>query len=556
MRFSILGILLILSVGWVTGFQITEVYPDTFLNGDADEYLVITGAGLLDSLEITDGEGTLAFPPGSISSGTVTIARDGDAFFSVTGHYPDFELVGKSDPVPNLHGASRFQLGNKKDEIHLIQAGVVIQNISWPGTFKPRKGQVHYLGPQGWDERVLMSGGSRFEPVSLSNISGTAFVSPDCGRSVFEKAISSAKRSILVNVYEFTDPGFAESLCQAADRGVTVTVLLEGGPVGGIPPDEEKIISRLSACGIPVLAMSGTGEDHTPYRFNHAKYLVIDDESLLLTTENFKPHSFPPAGMGGNRGWGVFLISPPLASYFSEVFASDLNGPGIIQVWGNNSETYPYAGDPYPPVFSPVDFADARVTPVLSPDTSSLIVPFIEGTSRRLLIEQAYIKHWSDGRRNPYLEAAIQAARRGVDVRILLDSYPYNIEDDADNDEIVAEVNRIAKQEQIPLQARLIDLPISGLVKLHAKGVVADDAVFISSVNWNENSPVFNREAGVIIEHKGVADYFSSVFEQDWNGAVHLHTTGSRVPDLMKIIAAIGSLTLVLVLYWWRHRRN
>lgn len=556
MRFSILGILLIFSVGGVTGFQITEVYPDTFLNGDADEYLVLTGVGPLDSLAITDGEGTLAFPPGSISSGTVTIARDGDAFFSVTGRYPDFEIIGMNDLVPNLHGVSRFQLGNKKDHIQLILEGFVIQNISWPGVFKPRKGQVHYLATHGWDERVLMSGGSRFEPVSFSHVSGTVFVSPDCGRSVFEEVISSARRSILVNIYEFTDPGFADLLCQAADRGVTVRVLLEGGPVGGIPPDEAQIISRLSACGIPVMAMSGSGEDHTPYRFNHAKYLVVDDESLLLTTENFKPHSFPPAGMGGNRGWGVLLHSPVLASYFSEVFASDLNGPGIIQVWGNNSEIYPYAGDPYRPVFSLVNFADARVVPVLSPDTSSLIVPFIEGASRRLLIEEAYIKHWSEGRRNPYLEAAIQAARRGVDVRILLDSYSYNIEDDADNDEIVAEVNRIAKQEQIPLQARLIDLSMSGLVKLHAKGVVADDAVFISSVNWNENSPVFNREAGVIIEHKEVADYFSLVFEQDWNGSVHIRPTGSRVPDMMKIIAALMSLILVFVLYWWRHRRN
>lgn len=556
MRFSILGLLLVLAVGVVTGFQITEIYPDTFLNGDADEYLVLTGAGPLDSLEITDGEGTLTFPSGLKSSGTITIARDGDAFFTVTGRYPDFEIIGKSDQVPNLQGSSRFQLGNKKDDIQLIQQGLVIQNISWPGTFKARKGQVHYLSPQGWDERVLMRGGSRFEPATFSHLSGIAFVSPDCGRSVFENVISSAQDSILVNVYEFTDPGFVELLCQAAGRGVTITVLLEGGPVGGIPPDEEKIISRLSACGISVMAMSGSGENHTPYRFNHAKYLVVDDESLLLTTENFKPHSFPSAGMTGNRGWGVLITSPALAAYFSEVFAADLNGPGIVQVWGNDSEIYPYYGGSYRPVFSPVKFTDARVTPVLSPDTSSLIVPVIERASSRLLIEEAYIKHWSEGRRNPYLEAVIQAARRGVDVRILLDSYSYNIEDDADNDEIVEEVNRIAKQEQIPLQARLIDLSISGLVKLHAKGVVADDTVFISSVNWNENSPVFNREAGLIIDNKVVSDYFASVFEQDWNGVVPHRSSDTPVPDMMKITAAVGALTLVFVLYWWRHRRN
>lgn len=555
MRISALVLILFCCVTGVYGYQITEVYPDTYLNGDADEYLIITGQGSLNMLTVTDGEGTITFPSGSVSSGTITIARDGEAFHSVTERYPDYELIGKNPTVPNLEARGHFQLGNQKDDLTLVLDGKVIQNITWPGSFKPRKGQIHYINSHGvWDERVLISGASRFESEVFSNISGTVFVSPDCGRTVFEQVVTSANQTILMNIYEFTDPGIAALLCQAADRGVKVTVLIEGGPVGGISPDEKSVISMLVKNGIQVAVMKGVGEDHAPYRYDHAKYLIIDGKYLLLTTENFTPHSLPSPGLSGNRGWGVMVTSSELAAYFSKVYESDLNGPGVVSIPGNSSDILPYAASSYHTVFQPVQFRNATVTPVLAPDTCNLIIPFIKSASRRLLIEEAYIKHWSGGKKNPYLDAVIQTARRGVNVRILLDSYPYNIEDEGDNDDIVAEINLIADQENLPLEARLIDLNNLGLLKLHAKGVIADDAVFISSINWNENSPVFNREAGLIISDKTAAGYFASVFEQDWKGEMRV-SSGNKGPDQVKIITVTGVILLLIVVYWWRHRK-
>ncbi|WP_300036203.1 phospholipase D-like domain-containing protein [Methanospirillum sp.] len=532
------------------------MYPDTYLDGDADEYLVISGQGALDTLEITDGEGRITFPAGSVSSDSITIARDAEAFHKVTGRYPSYELLDTSPGVPTPVIDGRFQLANKKDELTLIDHGLVIQNLTWPGTFKPRKGQVHILGSDGiWDSRVFISGASRFESATFTQVSGTAFVSPDCGRSVLEQAITAASREILVNVYEFTDPGLADLLCQATLRGVKVTVLLEGGPVGGISPEEQAVIAKLHNSGISVYAMTGAGEDHAPYRYDHAKYLVIDGEKLLLSTENFKPHSFPPTGLAGNRGLGILMSSPELSSYFSKIFYSDLTGPGVSGIIGCQSEIAPYSAESYSPVYAPIQFTASSVTPVISPDTSDLILSLINGTSNRLLIEEAYIKHWSHGKRNPYLDAAIAAARRGVHVRILLDSYYYNIEDEEDNDEITAEITALANKEDLPIEARLLDLSGSGLLKLHAKGVIADDSVFISSINWNENSPSFNREAGLIIQDKTVAGYFSSVFEQDWQGFRKSHPQSDTGPDVAKLGLVCMILIMLGTVYWWRHRR-
>jgi cardiolipin synthase A/B len=556
MRLPLVILIFLFCINTVGAFQITEVYPDTYLGGDADEYLVISGEGSLNALEVTDGEGRITFPQGSQSSGSITIARDGEAFHTVTGRYPDYEMIGKSPSIPDMLLKGKFQLANQKDELMLMEHGTVVQNITWPGSFKPRKGQVHILGSDGiWDERVYIAGSSRFKPETYNSISGTAFVSPDCGRAIFEQTISSATRDILVNVYEFTDPGLADLLCDLALHGVNVTVLLEGGPVGGIIPEEQAVIAKLHSAGILVKAMTGAGEDHAPYRYDHAKYLVIDEKTLFLTTENFKSHSFPQAGLAGNRGWGVIISSPELCSYFSKVFYSDLNGPGVTNMEGSLSDIPPYSAESYYPVFEPLRFTASSITPVLSPDTSDLILSLINGTSRRILIEEAYIKHWSHGKKNPYLESVINAARRGVNVRILLDSYYYNTEDESDNDEIVAEISALASREHIPIEARLLDLPGSGLLKLHAKGIIADDSVLISSINWNENSPVFNREAGLIIQDSSVAGYFASVFEQDWNGYQKQHLQSEAGPDITKIGLACMILGMLGTLYWWRHRK-
>ncbi|MBR6037400.1 MAG: PKD domain-containing protein, partial [Candidatus Methanomethylophilaceae archaeon] len=52
---------------------------------------------------------------------------------------------------------------------------------------------------------------------------------------------------------------------------------------------------------------------------------------------------------------------------------------------------------------------------------------------------------------------------------------------------------------------------------VHNKGLVCDDVAIVSSVNWTSNSFNNNREAGVVIQSKNVADYFAGVFEKDFN---------------------------------------
>nr|WP_245249628.1 phospholipase D-like domain-containing protein [Methanolinea mesophila] len=537
--------------------QITEFCPDTYLPEDADEYLVLSGVGSLDGVVISDGEGGFRFPTGASIDGEIIIASHGTAYQAVHGTPPRYEWYDTSPFIEDVIRSGTLKLANKGDQLSLYHdQNRLVQTVSWPEDVTAREGQVHYYDGT-WDPRVLMLGQSRVLPVTCEGVRGTVFAAPDSSFSVFSDCVAGASSRILVNVYEFTSPRMASLLGEARDRGVSVEVLLEGGPVGGISREEQGVIFSLNQSGIPVYLMTGEQEAHPPYRFDHAKYMVVDESRVFITSENFKDHGFPVPVARGNRGWGAVLESRELAEYFSGIFYHDSRGawvdpaspadPGLPEDPVENSR--------YSPEFEPYGFDSARVTTVISPDSSGLISDLIRSAEDRIDIEQAYITDRSPGQLNPYLAEAINASRRGVRVRVILDSSWYNVAEDTDNDEMVSNINRIAVEEALPLQARLADLEGNNLMQVHNKGVIVDGRkVLISSINWNENSPTFNREAGVIIEHPGVGAYFSEVFEDDWNSG-RVETGGTPRPDYLKVGLAFAVLAVLAVYFTLRRRR-
>jgi len=549
-------LVLILSLWWVmhagAAVQIVEFCPDPYLYDDADEFLVLSGTGSLDSITISDSKGGFRFPQGTKINGLLTIARSGTAFEQSHGKYPDFEWLDYSQAVPNVINGDPLRMANSKDALMLYEDGLLVQKVAWPDDVKPREGQIHYLEKGVWDPRPLMIGQSRFSPAVFRNVSVTTFVSPDCSSDVFTYAVNSASDEVLVNVYEFSSPVIGDLLIAAKARGADVRVLVEGGPVGGISPEEKAVFWKMSERGIPVLAMVSRNRDPAPYRYDHAKYVVIDQRATLVTSENFKYSGFPLPGMIANRGWGVYLEDPALADYFSTVYITDYSGKSVTAYNGTPGNPEPTPEGKKSVEFLPGYFEGATVRPVIAPDTSNEITNLINSAERSIEIEQAYITNETPDSLNPYLSAAINASRRGVHVRVLLDSYWYNIEDEKDNDEMVALINRIGAFEHIPLEARCADLQMNQIKQIHNKGVIVDDSrVLVSSINWNSNSPNFNREAGVIIDHKGVARYFLEVFEDDWNPSIR---SPEIKTDYLKIVVVAVVITLLLIIYYRRHR--
>ena len=555
-RFASFVLLLCLLAGTAGGIMIVEFCPDPYRSGDPDEYLVLEGGGLLDGFAISSGKNGFRFPPGTQISGRLVVARNSLAFKETHGYLPDFEIEKRTPDVPDVVASGNLVMANQAGTLYLYRGSTLIQQIAWPEDVHPREGQIHYLEGDAWDPRPIFIGQSRFSPATFDEVTVTAFAAPDCAYDVFSAAVASAEREVLVNIYEFTDPAMADDLVRAHERGAAVTVLLEGGPVGGIQPEERAIAGILNRSGIVVLSMTTTDAAHAKYRYDHAKYVVIDARAVLVGSENFKPDGYPAPGLQGNRGWGVYLENPELAAYFRDVFLFDAAGGDIVPFEGTTTEVrMPYA-PAYTVEFAPCRAEGVRVTPVLSPDTSALIIRLIEGAKESIAIEQAYITNETLRELNPYLAAAIDASRRGVAVQVLLDAAWFNVEGDADNDEMVDLINRIAVAEDLPLEARIVDLAANNLVKVHNKGVIVDGrAVLISSINWNANSPAFNREAGVIVEHPDIAAYFTRVFADDWDAAAADGTVAGG-PDRLKLVAAACILAGLMGLYIYRRGRT
>ncbi len=122
---------------------VVEVYVHALR---ADEYVVlanVAGAPLdLSGWSITDGEGVLGFPPGSIAAtgARIVVAQNSTAYFEDTLAPADFRyLAGNATPMAV---SGTFQLNNAGDEVILRDASAVTVDVF-------AYGSSTYAGP-GW----------------------------------------------------------------------------------------------------------------------------------------------------------------------------------------------------------------------------------------------------------------------------------------------------------------------------------------------------------------------------------------------------------------------
>lgn len=139
---SVALMLCLLCCGTVTAaFTITEVCPDTWYKGEADEYLVITGTGRLTGVSISDGEGSARFPDGDRATGRTVIAQRAKAYRTVHGNYPDYEWYDSTPDVPDMIRTGTLKLANKGDEVILREDGQETSCITWPKDVVCREGR-------------------------------------------------------------------------------------------------------------------------------------------------------------------------------------------------------------------------------------------------------------------------------------------------------------------------------------------------------------------------------------------------------------------------------
>ena len=543
---------------------ITELYYDTHpgvnnefitIYNPSSENIDISGWYLTNNPEEIKSEQTkIVFPHNtSLLSGTcLYLTQNATAYKFETGKKPDFEYnVDSDDKVPQMIASKNFTLSNKGAAValkdfynHTIDTVICGKTnstlIGWVGKPIPSSGKGVVLkrnfkenkpldtnSSADWvHPRIYGIGQSDFPYVKI-NFSDeiTTFVSPDCSFETIVNELRKANESIYLNIYEFTNPFLCNELVSALLRGVSVNIFLEEGPVGGIQDEEKFVLNRIANYGgnIRFIVNDKEKDVYARYTINHAKYLLIDNKTVVVESCNWANTGVPKDPTYGNREWGIVIRNEEVIRYFLNVFLDDWN-PERCDSYSFDDmdisvspdfymDESVYSGT-YKPQFESKTFAgNFSVIPVFSPDTSfDAIYNMIESANESIYIEQLYIyKNWAD-EINPFVESLLNKSKNGVDVKVI---FNYNLYYEETNEKINSTKQYFGENG---IETKFIYSNWSYFSNVHNKGMIVDNkSVLVSSVNWNEGSVRKNREAGIIVENEEVARYYADVFFYDWN---------------------------------------
>ncbi len=490
---------------------LVAAYPNPVAHGDPGEFVAIRFEESTNTTgwTLTDGKTTAALPNRTVE-GTVAVAIQPEHARNHTDH----EVLALS---------GRLQLADDGDRLELRADGEIVSSAR----YRNAPVSERYEFETGTWQPI---GATAYDPIRTDGGTATAFVLPDAPDTTVEE-LESAESRILIGGYTFSSERIATTLADAAEAGIEVRILLDGAPVGGMSERQARLLDRLVEAGIEVRLLSGP---HTRYRHHHPKYAVVDGRALV-STENFKP-----AGTGGksSRGWSVVLEDKRVAESLATLHGDDWSWRAATP-WETYRDGRTFTdADPavgaYEPGHETERVAIERTTVLVAPDNAAdALVEKLESSEDRILLQQVRV----DSRENRLLRAVTDAADRGVRVRIHLDGSWY-VEDD--NAELIEWLNRRAEAEDWDLEAR-VDDP-DGYGKIHTKGVVIDETVVVGSLNWVRSAKSENREVLVALEGSEPADYYASVFEDDWDDGERDLPAG-----LLAAVAAGGAGALLVV---------
>lgn len=466
----------------------------------------------LGEFSLEDGEHTVAL--NGTASGRVTLSTAPNETERLTSR--------SARPLPG-----DLSLSNAGETLRLRHGNRTVDTLSYANA--PEAEVVDASGdwrPLGATDRPVVGGGHG---------RARAFVLPDAP-TLAVSHLRAADRRILLAGYTFSSRPATDALVAAVRRNVTVRVLVDGSPVGGMSARMARRLDRLAAAGAEVRVLDGP---RARYAFHHAKYAVVDGRALV-TTENWKPSG---TGGHGSRGWGVVTGRPAVVSGLADTFRADTGWHDAVpwqEASANLSTTSggAPATERYPRRFDPRGVRIEGTRLLVAPDNAErTVVDLVANATESVRVEQVSV----GSRRQPFLQATLDAARRGATVRVLLSGAWY-VRDD--NRNLTAYLNERADEEGLDLEARVAD-PRGRYGKIHAKGVIIDgDRVVVGSLNWNNYSARRNREVAVILEGQEPARYFRRVFRADWRGGRWTLPAGVAVACLVAILTAA-----------WRARR-
>ena len=296
-------------------------------------------------------------------------------------------------------------------------------------------------------------------------------VFPDAAHKDACRLMASATRSILLTIYDFSDPRVADALADAACRGVRVCVMVDPGERLNLA-DSKGIVAGLVRSGATVRSANPV------FRITHAKYFIVDGTSAYISGNNFTY-----ADGKKNRAFAVITTDAAVVHDLTAVFWAD---------W----RRVPLTAD---------QLTSDRV--VVSPlNAGARIRELIDGATSTIVIAAQYLKS------DTVNQALAAAARRGVSVRAVTDG-----------------TNSDSRSAAFAAEMLIGDgtVRVSMTPYYHSKMMIVDGReMFVGSQNFSD-SPLTDgnplqqqREIGIVVSDPSLIAAAQAVFEYDWPRSV------------------------------------
>ncbi len=154
---------------------------------------------------------------------------------------------------------------------------------------------------------------------SLSQVNDpNLIVSPINSRSDLTTFINNAQHSLVIEAEELQDSGIIQAIASAAQRGVTVQVILP------IPRSS----SDPNANGIATIKAAGAQVREDAQLYMHAKMMVADGTTGYVGSENFSSNS-----LNNNRELGLLIADGTVLSSLQQTFQQDWGASQSALQW-------------------------------------------------------------------------------------------------------------------------------------------------------------------------------------------------------------------------------
>lgn len=387
-----------------------------------------------------------------------------------------------------------------------------------------------------------------------------AHVSPDAGLVTLQNFLGGTKSSLVVGMYDFTSGTILQTFLKDLTGSKTLQMVLDN-PAPNPTRDQtdmqtvDELDSQLGKRAAIARALVRSDSYAAEWMFPsayHIKVIVRDGTAMWLSSGNLNNSNQPNLASPPHtedRDWHVIIedagLAKTFAAFLDQDYASAKAHPAAAPddtaaaVRDANAKLAAQANPPPPPLkqvtqslrppaaggVAAQTFSNVKVkiTPLLTPDTISgsnpkkgqylaNITNLVLNAHQKLYIQLQYIESSSgSGDYDALLRAIAARIAAGVDVRLI------------ENGEYGEKWGEKMKQAGVDLTANIRMQP-----NVHNKGFVVDSQiVVVSSQNFSPAGVEQNRDAGVIIEHAEIAQYFEKVFLSDWNNKSKPFVAGS-----------------------------